>query len=118
MELSSPRVKALTVSVGITFWFVIIISAFGMFSLELFAIFTITVFLGMQFIALKASKALNLFAIYSTNLFLGISYITIISLYGIFFRILKIDLLRLKKQEDSYWLEMEQLKSSNIFKQY
>ena len=41
-----------------------------------------------------------------------------ISVYGILFKILKIDLLRLKKQKDTYWLDMEELKSTRIFKQY
>ena len=49
---------------------------------------------------------------------LGISCFFVISLYGILFKVLRIDLLRTKKQEKSYWLEIEQLKESRIFKQY
>mgnify|MGYP000921537686 CR=1 FL=1 len=50
--------------------------------------------------------------------FLGILFCTIISIYGILFRLLRIDLLRLKKQSDSYWLNAEQTKSDKIRKQY
>ena len=34
-------------------------------------------------------------------------FIFVISIYGILFKILRIDLLRLKKQSNSYWLESE-----------
>ena len=45
-------------------------------------------------------------------------FIFLISTYGILFRILKIDLLRLKKERQSYWLDMEILKDERILKQY
>ena len=118
MELSSPRFKALAVSTGFTFWFFIITSAIGVFSLEYFVIFTIIVYTLMQILSLKVSKALDIFAIYNTKLFLGILFIFVFSIYGIFFRVLRIDLLRLKKQNDTYWLEMEKLKPSRILKEY
>ena len=118
MELSSPRFKALTVSAGFTLWFFIITSIVGVFSLEAFAIFIIIVFTLMQFLSKKVSGALDIFAIYNTKFFLGILFVFVISLYGIFFRILRIDLLRTKKQDGSYWLEMEQLKPSRMLKEY
>ena len=118
MELSSPRFKALAVSAGFTFWFFIITSIVGVFSLEIFGIFIAIVFPLMQFLSIKVSKALDVFAIYNTKFFLGILYVFVISLYGIFFRILRIDLLRTKKQNGSYWLEMEQLEPSRILKEY
>jgi hypothetical protein len=43
---------------------------------------------------------------------------TIISIYGITFRFLQIDLLRLKKQDGTYWLDVEQTKPHRIRKQY
>jgi hypothetical protein len=64
------------------------------------------------------SAALDIFAIINTKVFLGVLFVFFISLYGIFFKILGIDLLRLKKQKNTYWLDMEQLKESRIFKQY
>ena len=34
----------------------------------------------------------------------------VISIYGILFKLLRIDLLRLKKQKESYWLDIEKIK--------
>ena len=118
MELSSPRFKALAVSAGFTLWFFIITSMFGVFTLEYLAIFIAIVFPLMQFLSIKVSSALDTFAIYNTKFFLGILFVFVISLYGIFFRILRIDLLRTKKQDGSYWQEMEQLKPARYLKEY
>jgi len=118
MELSSPRFKALAVSAGLTFWFFILTSIFGVFTLEYLVIFVAIVFPLMQFMSVKVSGALDIFAIYNTKFFLGILFIFVISLYGIIFRALRIDLLRTKKQDSSYWLEMEQLKPYRILKEY
>jgi len=118
MELSSNRFKALAVSAGFTFWFFIITSILGVFTIEIFVIFVVVIFALMQFLALKVSRALDVFAIYNTKFFLGILFVFVISLYGIFFRILRIDLLRTKKQNETYWLQMEQLPSSRILKEY
>jgi len=118
MELSSPRFKALAVSVGFTFWFFIITSILGVFALEYFVIFVAVVFPLMQFLSIKVSSALDTFAIYNTKFFLGILFVFVISLYGILFRVLRIDLLRTKKQNDTYWLEMEQLKPERLLKEY
>ncbi len=118
MELSSPRFKALAVSAGFTFWFFVITSIVGVFTLEYFAIFVGIVFPLMQFMSIKVSSALDTFAIYNTKFFLGILFVFIISLYGIFFRVLRIDLLRTKKHNGTYWLDMEQLKPSRLLKEY
>jgi len=118
MELSSPRFKALVVSIGLGFWFFIITSILGIFTLEYFAIFILIIFPLMQFLSFKVSSALDIFAIYNTKFFLGILFIFVISIYGIFFRVLRIDLLRLKKRDDTYWLEMEQLKTTRLLKGY
>jgi len=118
MELSSPRFKALAVSGGFSFWFFIITSALSVFSIEIFVIFVISIFVLMQFLSAKLPKALDYFAIFNTKVFLGILFVTLISIYGVFFRILRIDLLRLKKQENSYWLTMEKLAERRILKQY
>ncbi len=118
MELSSPRFKALAVSAGFTFWFFVITSIVGVFTLEYFAIFVAVVFPLMQFLSIKVSSTLDIFAIYSTKFFLGILFVLVFSLYGIFFKILRIDLLRTKKQNDTYWLEMEQLDQARLLKEY
>ena len=118
MELSSTRFKALAVTAGFSLWFFIISSAAGLFSFEAFAIFVaITIFI-TQIFAFKLSKALDIFALINTKMFLGILFVFVVSLYGIFFKVLHIDLLRLKKQPSSYWLDTDKIKQSTIFKQY
>ena len=118
MELSSQRFKALAVTAGFTLWFFIISSAIGLFSIEAFVIFVAITISITQIFALKLSKALDIFAIINTKIFLGILFVFVVSLYGIFFKVLHIDLLRLKKQSSSYWLNIDKIKQSTIFKEY
>jgi len=119
MELSSSRFKALAVTAGASLWFFVIILAIGFFTIELFLVFAVSLFIVTQIFAKKLSKGLNAFALINTKIFLGILYVFVISLYGIIFKFLRIDLLRLKKNKTgTYWLEMERLKSSRDFKQY
>ena len=118
MELSSPRFKALAVTAGFSLWFFIISSAAGLFSFEAFTIFVAILISITQIFAFKLSKALDIFALINTKVFLGILFIFVVSLYGIFFKVLCIDLLRLKKQSSSYWLDIDKIKQSTIFKQY
>tara|TARA_B110001454_G_C12701418_1_gene426705 strand:- start:606 stop:959 length:354 start_codon:yes stop_codon:yes gene_type:complete len=117
MELSSPRFKALATSAGISFWFSIIISSMGLFSYEIILSFIISIVILTQIFAIKLTKGLDIFAIYNTKVFLGILFLCVFCLYSGIFKILKIDLLRLKKK-DSYWLDMEELEDRRIFKQY
>jgi hypothetical protein len=118
MELSSPRFKAATVTIGFSIWFFAIASIFGVFSIFAFSVFAATTTVLAFTFAKKLSGALDIFAIFNTKLFLGILYILVFSVYGLLFKALRIDLLRLKKQDDTYWLEMEELKESRILKQY
>ena len=118
MELSSPRFKAIAVTAGFSLWFFIISSASGLFSFEALAIFVALTISITQIFAFKLSKALDIFAIINTKIFVGILFIFVVSLYGIFFKVLHIDLLRLKKQPSSYWLDTDKIKQSTIFKQY
>ena len=118
MELSSPRFKSLTVSAGFSFWFFIIITAAGMFSFELLVGFILLILLLTQIFAVKLARGLDIFAIINTRIFLGILFIFVISIYGILFKILRIDLLRSKKQSTSYWLNIDEIKQSTIFKEY
>jgi len=117
MELSSPRFKALAVTVGFSFWFFIITSAAGLFSIIYFVSFVVIVFVITQLLSIKIGWALDAFALFNTRLFLGIVFVFMISIYGVIFKILKIDLLRLRTKSDSYWLEMEELDQSRILKQ-
>ena len=97
MQTSSPRFKSLAVTAGLSFWFFIITSSTGLFSIEILILFVAIVLSVTQIFAKKISKGLDIFAVINTKVFLGILFVTVISLYGILFRLLKIDLLRLKK---------------------
>jgi hypothetical protein len=118
MQTSSPRFKSLAVTAGFSFWFFIITSTTGFFSLEIFVLFIGIIFSITQIFAKKISKGLDIFAIINTKIFLGFLFLLVVSVYGILFRLLRIDLLRLKKQNDSYWLDVEQTKPDRIRKQY
>ena len=118
MERSSSRFKALAVSAGLSFWFFIISSATGMFSIEAMLSFVLAIVIVSQIFAIKLSKALDVFARINTKIFLGILFIFLVSIYGIIFRLLKIDLLRLKKQKETYWLATNNFKPTKISKQY
>ena len=118
MDFSSPRFKAIAVSLGISLWFFVITSALGIFSTSVFLIFIVSISLVTQILSKKISTALDIFAKINTKLFLGLLFVTIFSIYGILFKLLHIDLLRLKKQSKTYWLEMEQLKEPRLLKQY
>ena len=118
MNASSPRFKSLAVTAGLSFWFFIITTSTGVFSIEILIIFVAIVLSVTQIFAKKLSKGLDIFAVINTKVFLGILFGTVISIYGILFRLLRIDLLRLKKQDDTYWLDVEQTKPHRIRKQY
>ena len=118
MEFSSSKFKALAVTAGFSLWFFIISSSIGLFSFEAFAIFIAVTIVTTQIFALKLSRGLDIFAIINTKIFLGILFIFVVSFYGIFFRVLRIDLFRLKKQGMSYWLEIDKIKQSTPVKQY
>ena len=118
MQLSSPRFKSVAVTAGLTFWFAIGSVTLGLFSFEFLIIFSLSVFGITQIFTYKVSKGLDAFAIVNTKIFLGILFIFVISIYGILFKILQIDLLRLKRQKDTYWLDVEETNSSRMVKQY
>ena len=118
MNASSPRFKSITVTIGISFWFFIFLNSTEMFSVKIFLIFIISLFTITQIFSKKISKGLDLFAKVNTKIFLGILFCTVISTYGVFFKLLKIDLLRLKKQKKSYWLNVEQTELNRSRKQY
>ena len=118
MEHSSSKFKALAVSAGLSFWFFIISSVMGIFSIEAMLSFIAGIIILTQVFAIKVSKVLDVFAIINTKIFLGILFIFLVSIYGMIFRLLKIDLLRLKKQKETYWLATNDFKPNKISKQY
>ena len=118
MQLSSPRFKSIAVTAGLTFWFIILTSATGYFSYESLLIFSLSILAMTQIFAYKVSKGLDKFAILNTAVFLGLLFIIVISIYGILFKLLRIDLLRLKKNKETYWLDVETTNEERIVKQY
>ena len=118
MKLSSPRFKSLAVTAGFTSWLFVISSSIGFFSFEVLGIFILAMFIITQIFAVKLTKGLDIFAIINTKIFLGILFVFVISIYGIIFKILHIDPLRREKQNQSYWLNMDQLKQSTNYTQY
>ena len=118
MEHSTPRFKALAVSAGFSFWFFIITSVTGIFSIEIILSFILGIVIVSQIFAIKLSKALDVFAIINTKIFLGILFVFLVSIYGIVFRFLGIDLLRQKKHKGTYWLDITNFGSKKMSKQY
>ena len=74
MELSSPRFKSLAVTAGFSFWFFIITTVVGIFSLEFFAGFVVILLIVTQIFALKLSKGLDIFAVINTKIFLDCAF--------------------------------------------
>jgi hypothetical protein len=118
MESSSLRFKSFAVTAGLSFWFFVILSSTGFFKIEIWVIFAITVLIITQVFSTKIVNALDIFAMINTKIFLTIIFGIVISIYGVLFRLLRIDLLRLKKQEESYWLEKEKNNYDDVRKQY
>ena len=118
MKRSSSRFKAIAVSAGFSFWFFIITSVTGIFSIEIMLSFILGIVIVSQIFAIKLSKALDVFAIINTKIFLGILFVFLVSIYGIVFRFLGIDLLRLKKHKGTYWLDINNFGSKKMSKQY
>lgn len=118
MNASSPRFKSIAITAGLSFWFFIITTTTGQFNIEIFAIFVASLLVITQIFVKKISKGLDIFAIINTKIFLGLLFVGVISVYGILFKFLKIDLLRLKKQHDSYWLSIDIHRYDDIRKQY
>ena len=107
MQTSSSRFKSLAVTAGLTFWFFILTSSAGLFSIEYLTIFVAITLSITQIFTKKISKFLDIIAIFNTKIFLGILFIFVIAIYGILFKLLRIDLLRIKNNTDSYWLDIE-----------
>ena len=114
MELSSPRFKSLAITAGFSFWFFIVSNAIGIFSIEVFLIFVVSLLSITQIFSSKISRGLDIFAIINTKIFLGGLFVLVISIYGLIFKLLRIDLLRLQKQDKSYWLKIDENEDNNL----
>ena len=118
MEHSSSKFKALAVSAGLSFWFFIVSSVMGIFSIEAMLLFIAGIIILTQIFVIKLSKVLDALAIVNTKIFLGILFVFLVSIYGIVFRFLGIDLLRQKKHKGTYWLDITNFGSKKMSKQY
>ena len=72
MKTSSPRFKSIAVTAGLSFWFSVITSSIGLFSIELLAIFVAILLITTQVFANKISTGLDIFAKFNTKIF-GVS---------------------------------------------
>jgi len=116
MKTSSSRFKAVTVTIGFSFWFGVITSALGVFSIESLIIFGVVTAIFTQIFYKILSRGLDKFGMINTKIILGALFVLVFSLYGIIFKMLGIDLLRLKS-DSTYWLEDDYIKS-DLLKQY
>ena len=90
---------------------------------DLIHVSALSIFIGHVFpiwMKFKGGKGVATYVgiLFCLSLNLGILFIFVVSIYGIFFRVLGIDLFRLKKQKSSYWLEIDNIKQSTLSKQY
>lgn len=101
----STRIKAAIVCLGCSFWFFVVTSAIGVFSFYLLILFVIPVFAVTQIFSKKLERILDYIAIINTRIFLGLLFVFVISVYGIIFKVLRIDLLR--NNESPAWLSVQ-----------
>lgn len=90
----NPRLKSLAVTAGLSFWFYVISSSVGLFEPWHLLAFASAVLVATQAFAPRVSRGLDAVAIANTAVFLGLLFATLISLYGLLFRALGVDLLR------------------------
>jgi len=119
LKASTPRFKAIILTIAFSFWFTILSPTFnlGYWSIQSFVIFVIITFVITQILAFRLSKVLDIVAKYNTKIFLSLLYVGLFIPYGILFKALKIDMMRLNNKEKSFWLEIDTSKSL-ILKQY
>ena len=106
MHLPSHRLKALAVTAGLSFWFFMGTSAAGWFTVEALAAFACALLAVTQIFSRKLAAGLEIFAVLNTKFVLGAVFVLLISVYGIFFRVLMIDLLYIKWRDTAaptYW---------------
>lgn len=90
----NPRLKSLAVTAGLSFWFYVITASAGAFDVLYLLAFASAVLAATQAFASRVSRGLDIVAIANTVVFLGLLFATLISLYGLLFRALRVDLLR------------------------
>lgn len=104
----NPRLKSLAVTAGLSFWFYVFTASAGVFDVWYLLAFAGAVLAATQAFASRVSRGLDIVAIVNTAVFLGILFATLISLYGLLFRVLRVDLLRTRGDTDTYWLPLHE----------
>ena len=103
----NPRLKSLAVTGGLSFWFYVITASAGVFDIWYLLAFAASVLAATQVFASRVSRGLDIVAIVNTAVFLGLLFATLISLYGLLFRALRVDLLRTQsKGQGTHWLPL------------
>lgn len=105
----NPRLKSLAVTAGLSFWFYVFTASAGVFDVWYLLAFAASVLAVTQAFASRVSRGLDIVAIVNTAVFLGILFSTLISLYGLLFRALRVDLLRTRGGgTGTYWLPLHE----------
>lgn len=108
----NPRIKSLAVTAGLSFWFYVIASAAGALEPWHLLAFASAVLAATQAFASRVSRGLDIVAVANTAVFLGLLFATLISLYGLLFRALRVDLLRARGARGggggTYWLPVHE----------
>lgn len=107
----NPRLKSLAVTAGLSFWFYVFASAAGVLEPWHLLAFASAVLAATQAFASRVSRGLDIVAVANTAVFLGLLFATLISLYGLLFRALRVDLLRARGARGgegggTYWLPL------------
>lgn len=102
----NPRLKSLAVTAGLSFWFYVFTASAGVFDAWYLLAFAGAVLAVTQAFASRVSRGLDIVAIVNTAVFLGILFATLISLYGLLFRALRVDLLRTRGDAGTHWLPL------------
>lgn len=105
----NPRLKSLAVTAGLSFWFYVITSSAGVLEPWHLLAFASAVLVATQSFAPRVSRGLDVVAIANTAVFLGLLFATLISLYGLLFRALGVDLLRARggrRTGGTHWLSI------------
>lgn len=105
----NPRLKSLAVTAGLSFWFYVIASSAGVLEPWHLLAFASAVLAATQAFPSRVSRGLDAVAIVNTAVFLGLLFATLISLYGLLFRALRVDLLRTRRAGGgTYWLPLHE----------
>ncbi len=100
------RAKAAAVASGASFWFAVLYYSAGQADFWPVAAFAAAAFGLALPLARRIQGALDAIAAANSALLLGAVFVTLVSLYGIYMRLLRIDLLG-RSEAGTYWVQRE-----------